>query len=48
MKQGQNRVVEFLDSEKFDDLLEQVTTWMFRLILIIGVPYFLFILKDFI
>ncbi|MCH1626343.1 hypothetical protein [Fredinandcohnia quinoae] len=38
-----NLFLEFLDGEQFDNFLGKITKELFRIILFLGVPYFLFI-----
>lgn len=41
-----NRFVSMLDSEKFDILLEKVLQSMFSVIIIVGIPYLLYIIAK--
>lgn len=41
-----NRFVSLLDSEKFDILLEKVVQAMFSVIVIVGIPYLLYIVAK--
>jgi hypothetical protein len=41
-----NRFVSMLDSQKFDILLEKVVQSMFSVIVIVGLPYLLYILTK--
>ncbi len=41
-----NRFVSILDSEKFDILFEKALQAMFSVIVIVGIPYFLYIVAK--
>ncbi|MDF0725669.1 hypothetical protein PY093_02935 [Cytobacillus sp. S13-E01] len=42
-----NGLINILDSEKFDSLLEKFISGMFWVILVVGVPYFIYFLSQF-
>jgi len=38
------KILDFIDGTRFDHLLENITNYLFKLILFIGIPYLIYII----